>query len=203
MKNIAYLIVALFAVVGCSRESDLRKSIFIPDPDDARLPAYTEWGYNTFGAYLNEEAFTNEQVSKPVTIYASSTSTEFRFEGYLGENYFDKNGKTTVLSIKTTALTLKAIEEIESLNGKSISLSDPAVAVTVYDDGSTQPLRITSGKMTFNRVQKVLIDKKYSQMIISGYFELAGDRSNGSRVILSDGRFDVGVKDYYNFITLK
>ena len=56
-----YFFFALFATVamsfGCSREYNLEQTIFIYDPEFQDLPIYSEWGYNTFGAYYDREAF--------------------------------------------------------------------------------------------------------------------------------------------------
>ncbi len=51
MKKINIILFA-FAIVSlsCTRYTDLNDSIYVNDPYIDGLPAYTEWGYNTFGA---------------------------------------------------------------------------------------------------------------------------------------------------------
>lgn len=202
MKKIAYFILATLMLAGCSKESDLKMSIFIPDSDDPRLPAYSEWGYNTFGAILNDDAFTSEGITRPLTINASSNTTEFCFEGYQDHYFPYNNSKSTTLTIKSSSIHLNSAEDLASLNGKTLQLSDLSVEVYIGSSGQKDKAIITKGTLTFNRIQRVTVDKKYTQMIISGYFEMIG-KVNGTSFLISDGRFDFGIRDYYNLYILQ
>ena len=57
MKNNLIKITIGLAIIlaSCSKEFELDKSVFIPDKDYPDLPAYTEWGYNTFGALYDRD----------------------------------------------------------------------------------------------------------------------------------------------------
>lgn len=73
MKKFIYILAIAATLCGCFKESDLKKSIFIPDPDDSRLPAYTEWGYNTFGAYFDRDIFIYTDNTTPFKLIAYSS----------------------------------------------------------------------------------------------------------------------------------
>lgn len=194
------LICALAATLfACSEGSDLKKSIFVPDAEDSRLPAYTEWGYNTFGAYTDgRDVFTFSNSDIPLKIYASSSATELEFSGEMYEEYGANNSQRELI-IRTTAIAPKSAEDLAALNGKNIKLDATNAEVYVVKNGVKSKIVLTTGSsITFNRVQKIYIDKKYTQMIVSGYFEIltASARSSDS---FTDGRFDVGIKDGYSF----
>jgi len=197
MKNIAYLILALAtALCGCSRESDLKKSIFIPDPDDANLPSYTEWGYNTFGAYINRDIFIYSDSQIPLQISVKGNTTVFQLVGKTGDFLTSKT--STSLSFQVTNVAPTSPEGLDVLNKKVFQLTDPAVEVYLEQNGRRSKLAIRTGTLTFERVQRVTIDRKYSQMILSGYFDISATL-NGGLISISDGRFDVGIRDGYNF----
>lgn len=197
MKNIAYLILALAtALCGCSRESDLKKSIFIPDPDDANLPSYTEWGYNTFGAYINRDIFIYSDSQIPLQISVKGNTTVFQLVGKTGDFLTSKT--STSLSFQVTNVAPTSAEGLDVLNKKVFQLADPAVEVYLEQNGRRSKLDKPSGTLIFERVQRVTIDRKYSQMILSGYFDISATLNEGL-ISISDGRFDVGIRDGYNF----
>jgi hypothetical protein len=55
-------------------------------------------------------------------------------------------------------------------------------------------MQIISGQFYFKRAQYLRVDKKPSEVILSGTFELQA-RINGELVSISDGRFDTGISD--------
>ena len=76
--------VILLVAIGfgsCDNEYELDKSIFIPDKDYPSLPAYTEWGYNTFGALYNREPFVNSDFSIPTKIICTIKISPIRAQG--------------------------------------------------------------------------------------------------------------------------
>lgn len=201
------LICALAATLfACSEGSDLKKSIFVPDADDSKLPAYTEWGYNTFGAYTEGGKVFTFNNNIPLTISAQATCTELRFNGELYEEYGARSDEKRELIIRTMAIANAAgiaptsAEDLTLINGKTIKL-DAASNDEVYvvRNGISHKIEIASGSsITFNRVQKIYIDKNYTQMIVSGHFKIIAKLPNTS-FSFTDGRFDVGIKDGYSF----
>ena len=57
MKKLIIIAAALLAMTACSK-SDFKQTQYIDDPDYPGLPIYSEMGYNTYGAYINEQVFT-------------------------------------------------------------------------------------------------------------------------------------------------
>jgi len=194
MRRIAYILLAAVALCSCSRESDLKKSIFIPDPDDSRLPAYTEWGYNTFGAYLDREVFIYNDNLIPFVAIAKNSVTELQFNGEIYENFFSNDEKVSLI-IKTSSIHLTKAEDLVVLNGKTYQLSSPNFEAYLERNGARSKLSVQQGSLTFQRVQKVFVDKKYTEMILSGYFEITATGTPS----ITEGRFDVAVKDGYSF----
>ena len=80
MKNINltnYLVVIMIAVsamvASCSSaDFELSKTVFVEDVDYPGLPIYSEWGYNTFGAYIDRSVFTSNSYELPTKIIVNS-----------------------------------------------------------------------------------------------------------------------------------
>ena len=197
MKKLAYLLILAVALCACSRESDLKKSIFIPDSDDSRLPAYSEWGYNTFGAYIDDDVFIYNDDFTPLKVIATGSYTEFQFNGSMYDDYRHNDDPVTLI-FRSTSIRPTAAEDFMQQNGITYQLNTPDFEVYLNNGGIPTKLTNVRGTLTFQRVQRVLVDKKYTEMILSGYFDLSGS-ANGSTINISDGRFDIGVKDNYNF----
>ena len=197
MKKLAYSILMAVILCACSKESDLKKSIFIPDPDDSRLPAYSEWGYNTFGAYIGREVFTYNDNAIPFKVIAYNSITELQFNGEIYEEFHSNDQKVSLI-IKTKSILSKSAEDLSMLNGNTYPLSTSSTDVYLERNGVRTKLTVLQGSLTFQRVQKVFIDRKYTEMILSGYFEISA-MQNGNAISITEGRFDVGVKNGYNF----
>ncbi|WP_320053230.1 hypothetical protein [uncultured Acetobacteroides sp.] len=204
MKKLLYLLALAVALGACHRESDLKKSIFIPDADDSRLPAYSEWGYNTFGAHIDDNAsIYNDDVLiynddfTPLTIAANGSYTEFKFNGSMYDDYRHNEDPVTLI-FRSTSIRPTTAEELIKQNGQIYQLNTSDFEVYLNSGGIPTKLTSVRGTLTFQRIQRVLVDKKYTEMILSGYFDLSGS-ANGNTISITDGRFDIGVKDIYNF----
>lgn len=83
MKTYMLIILPVIAVLltSCSKENELKESVFIYDPENFDLPEYSEWGYNTFGAYYDREIFVSNDEAVPAKITVSDTSLSFLLEG--------------------------------------------------------------------------------------------------------------------------
>ena len=70
MKTYILIILRLIAafLTSCKKENELKKSVFIYDPENIDLPEYSEWGYNTFGAYYDREIFVSTDEAVPAKI---------------------------------------------------------------------------------------------------------------------------------------
>ena len=84
---------ALLLIVACSKETELGKSVFIPDSDFPDLPAYSEWGYNTFGAYYDRELFVYNESEVPAKVINTGGRTSFLLKGQKGTSggYYSYN----------------------------------------------------------------------------------------------------------------
>ena len=60
---------ALLAMTACSK-SDFKETQYIDDPDFPGLPIYSEMGYNTFGAYIDEQVFYSNRSNRPFYLVA-------------------------------------------------------------------------------------------------------------------------------------
>ena len=63
-------------------DADLHRTIFIRDKNYPDLPQYSEWGYNTFGAYINDEVFVSgDYYWDPASVSPAETSMILSFHG--------------------------------------------------------------------------------------------------------------------------
>ena len=67
MKNL-FAIIALVSLLSCGNDAELRKTVSIPDTQFPELPQYSEWGYNTFGAYYGRQPFVSNDNEVPLNI---------------------------------------------------------------------------------------------------------------------------------------
>ena len=88
MKNIIYRIAISVVIIlqtafmaSCSMDDvELSRSVFIPDRTSPGLPEYSEWGYNTFGAYIDRVPFVSGE-EEPAKIYVNSDTLHFFLKG--------------------------------------------------------------------------------------------------------------------------
>ena len=184
----------IFLVAGCSKEYELKKSIFIPDPDSPDLPAYTEWGYNTFGAFYERQLFLYSEQEIPAKIIYAGGTTSFVLKGQknsYGYYYWD-NMKEMTLTFRLPAIQPSSYHNLTILDKMKIDLSSEDGLVTLFMDGETFEPEILQGELEFKRVQQLFVDTKETEVILSGVFSFQA-LVNGEPVSLSEGRFDVGI----------
>ncbi len=177
----------ILSIAGCSSDYELNKSVYIYDDEFPDLPAYTEWGYNTFGAYYDREVFiSNEKV--PAKIVVSNNTTAFALYGELESDSYEETSVKFVLSGFNPA----GYVDLVSLNDSVIDLPDSGCKVCITRFGIEDTLDIISGKLQIKRAQHLLVDKKSVEAILSGFFEFRAIY-NTEPITLSEGRFDVGI----------
>jgi hypothetical protein len=179
-------------LAACKKDNELEKSVFINDPENTDLPAYSEWGYNTFGAYYDRDIFVSNNALVPAKIIVSDTSMTFMLDGQLGtyEDYY--NYSEMILSFNLPGLTPSKYADLAIVNDSIIDLTDSECLVEVFIDNVRYPVNILEGELNFHRVQILQVDNKLVEAILSGYFEFRAMIS-GKPVSISDGRFDVGI----------
>jgi hypothetical protein len=183
-----FITIVLFAMAGCDPEHELTKSIFIPDPENPELPLYTEWGYNTFGAYYERAAFTSNSGDVPAKFTVQDGSTLFILEG----NKTTGQYQHIRLGFILPTINPETYADLVSLHQASFDLTDITVFITI--DEQTFPAEIIEGNLQFVRTQYLIVDKKPTEVILSGVFDLKFTVDE-IPITISEGRFDVGIND--------
>jgi hypothetical protein len=83
-------------------------------------------------------------------------------------------------------------EDLIALNNVVLDLKDAAHTLVFKDASGAYQAEILSGRIHVKRTQHLLVDKRPTQVILSGVFEMQVN-INGYSVTISDGRFDIGV----------
>jgi hypothetical protein len=198
MKNTLYLSIILLASIfmaSCSKDDDyfLSESIFIEDPYYPGLPIYSEWGYNTFGAYIDRAPFVSNTTELPVKIYVNSDTLHFILRGLV-------NGQLAVLTFSIQGYSPAEYFDLTALDNTIINLKDPGRSATLKIGSNTTPLTLIEGELEFKRVQRLYLDEEPTRTIMSGYFQLK-TFLNGEPAAISNGRFDLGIGygNFFNF----
>ena len=200
MKTHTFIFVFLTLLLISCRKDVMDKIIFIPDEKDPNLPAYTEWGYNSFGAKYGNDYFLVFVPNKktitlntitPCTIKHSNHQIQFLLHGVL------RNGHEMRLLFTFPLIEqMTGYYDLVKLPKEEIVLS-AANNCTVSIDNT--PLHDLNGKLHFKRVQLLNIDGTMERAILSGTFEL-DFKKNGVNETISNGRFDMGIsnKEFFN-----
>jgi len=207
MKNLCYFYIPLAVIIlaSCSTsEFELEKSVYEPDAVMPSLPAYTEWGYNTFGAFYERKLFTYNDEEVPAKVINSAGMTRFILKGELDridyDDYYDGYDPDYTLMSLTFELpdfNPETYTDLVLLNDKVIDLTAPDLDVILVIGTDTVDMDIFDGELEFKRVQHLFVDENPVKVILSGYFGFQA-LVNGEPVSMSYGRFDVGV-DRYDF----
>jgi hypothetical protein len=209
MKTYASILIALVAglSLNCSREYELERSIFIADSVYTDLPAYTEWGYNTFGAFFDREIFVSNNAQIPAKVTCTDGNTSFilngqrgsgysYYGGYGGYYYGDGTLSTTFL---LEGVQYGNVSDLVTWNDTLIDLTSPDCKVFITEDTTRTEVEILNGSLHIKRAQYLLVDDKMVEVILSGRFSFQM-LYNGEPVSMSDGRFDVGIDENNFFI---
>lgn len=190
-KQLFIFAIIILIFTGCSKDYELKKSVFINDKEFPGLPIYSEWGYNTFGAYYDREIFVSNDISVPAKVSVSNNEMSFILDGQKKPDNYDSHQKM-VMTFKISDFLPEEYTNLTTLNDTILDLTNPAYQVLISMDNTTYTANILSGKLTFKRAQNLLVDKKQVEVILSGYFEFKAI-INEKTVTVSDGRFDVGI----------
>ncbi|MDR0507756.1 MAG: hypothetical protein LBH32_13205 [Dysgonamonadaceae bacterium] len=191
MKKIVFILITFVAMVSCSIEdSQLDRTIFIPDENDNNLPAYTESGYNVFGAKYERKYFTADKSIVPCKIMYSNGSVRFLLSGVTANSYPQQ---TMSLTFIFPSEQISDYSGLLLLDKVKVDLSQCVVKMNI--NGMEKTLNIVKGNLNFKRVQKLCIDDLPNRIILSGTFELQFLTTSEFPEKISDGRFDVGITD--------
>ncbi len=181
--------IIIVSLLSCGREPELEKSVFQPDPEIPELPAYSEWGYNTFGALYDREVFVNTEVV-PAKIIVNNDTTTFLLQGRKGSI---GNEVSVQLSFRFPGFAPSGYTGLIALHDTIIDLQTESIPVSISIEDVEQTLTILNGTLTINRVQNLLVDSEQTQVILSGLFNFQATLQNEEWITISDGRFDVGI----------
>ena len=191
MKNYLYLTVIIsLLLTSCFKKDEL---IYIPDKNDRNLPAYTEVGYNSFGAVYESSYFIVEKDIAPCKIIYQSGMLDFHLIGKL-RNYQDMD-----VTFSFPFPTIDDYTDLAELNNTVIDLSDPLCSVEIKIDNKKEVVTQIHGKLTFKRVQLLKIDGKANRTNLSGFFEVSFLK-DGKTETISEGRFDVGINRIFRYL---
>ncbi len=193
-------LVSFLLLMSTCAKDDLERSIFIRDPEYPELPAYSEWGLNTFGAFIDRIPFISNEIETPAKVSSYPEKTAFQFSGQKGINYVSYSPGYPAFFIKFILPLEKPATyyDLTALHNSSWDLTDPDVVVTMAEEGAPDTLEILNGTLHFVRAQRLLVDQVPTQAILSGVFEFNANH-DGSPLSVSNGRFDVGVSDHNFF----
>ena len=172
----------------------------IYDEEYPDLPAYSEWGYNTFGAYYDRQVFISNYETVPAKVIVTNNAMSFLLDGQNGtyDDYYDYEEMS--ITFKIQGFTPEKYSDLLVLNDSIFDLTNTTYELIVSIDTINYTAEILSGEFNFKRAQNLLVDEKQIEVILSGYFEfqaLVGDKP----VTVSNGRFDVGIgaDNFYNY----
>ncbi|MEW5846392.1 MAG: hypothetical protein AB1777_09025 [Bacteroidota bacterium] len=195
MKTIKLLLSAtiLFLIApACDKveEYSLSGTIFIEDPYFPGLPIYSEWGYNTFGAYIDRKPFVSTSEDLPAKVIVNSDTIHLIFRGKMGSENVD-------LKFSIKGYSPQTYYDLTELDNTTLNLKDSGREVTLKIGNTTTNLNLIEGELIIKRVQRLYVDEELSRTIMSGYFNLKTFLNN-EPISISQGRFDLGI-GYENF----
>ena len=206
MKKNIFLILTAAVILysSCQSEPQMDGTVFIPDEENPQLPAYTEWGYNSFGAvYDTRTYFVVSNNIVPCKIRYKDGFLHFSLNGVLqtGNSYYygaEKEPLSIIFSYPEENIT--QYTDLLAFNDKKINLADESCEVKIIRGENERILEIVNGFLHFKRVQLLYIDDVPNRVVLSGVFEMLF-LENEFPATISDGRFDIGIteKIFYAF----
>ena len=191
MKKICLILLTITLLVACSKD-EMDRTIFIPDENDGNLPAYTEWGYNSFGAEYERTYFLATNSIVPCKIVYKNGELQFFLSGYIPDDYYYHRTTTLVFTFPVEPMSNYA--NLMQLNNVKIDLATAGCTVKMVQNDNETILDVVGGELYFKRTQLLKIDDAVNRVILSGTFELRFLK-NGLPTSMSDGRFDLGIND--------
>jgi hypothetical protein len=198
MRSIQIIILILVlsvSALSCSDMDDfhLSETIFIEDPYFPSLPIYSEWGYNTFGAYIDRKPFVSTNSDLPTKIIVNGDTLNILLRGQMNYQNVD-------LWFSIKGFSPPTHVELLELNDIHINLKDPGTSVSMKTGNVYEELRIIEGEIHIKRVQHLYLDENPVRIIMSGYFQFK-TFLNQEPISITNGRFDLGFgyENFYNY----
>ena len=198
MKKISLLAIIL-GLSSCFTVSEIEDTIFIPDATDRNLPAYTESGYNSFGAIYERMYFFSSNTIVPGKIALKNDTMTFSLSGQIGSAYsMYANDNMTLFFSFPVDPPMNTFKDLLALHQKHFDLTSPSCSLSMIRNNQTEEITLMSGDLNFQRAQLLRINEQENRVILSGTFELIFIRNNLPENI-ANGRFDVGITQIFLF----
>ncbi len=204
-------IILLFSIalagceVGTNAYPPTDDLIFIPDAYYPQLPAYSEKGYNTFGAIFERSYFVVDRNVVPLKILYRNNNLEISLNGVrkTGSSYY-YDDQITGMSMTFTFPFEECLsyEDLIKLHNMPIDLTGAGckVALSIENDSITKELDVVEGQFFVRRAQTFVIDEVKEAIILSGVFYIKY-KENDKYYLIKNGRFDLSVDDlYFNYV---
>ena len=193
MKKFFYVILVVSLIANSCYQEEMDRTIFIADKDDQNLPAYTEWGYNSFGALYERRYFLSSNKVIPCKVTYEKGLLNFNLTGKI-----DRDSEM-VLRFSFPVPQMNHYKDLTALNNTTINMTDDNCSVKIETNNNEDVITLINGSLTFKRAQLLKIDGEENRVLLSGVFELRFIRK-GRPETISDGRFDIGINnDFYFF----
>lgn len=194
-KYICLVLLLPLAISSCAKMEDFNLSgtVFIEDPYYPGLPIYSEWGYNTFGAYIDRKPFISTTDDLPVKIIVNTDTLHLILRGRMGSENVD-------LKISIKGLAPATYSDLTGLENTTFNLKEPGRAVSLKIGNLTTVLTLIEGELQVTKVQRLYVDEEPTRTIMSGYLNLKTFLNN-EPIAISHGRFDLGIgyENFYNY----
>ena len=202
MKKFIIIAAALLAMTACSK-SDFKETQYVEDPDYPGLPIYSDMGYNTYGAYINDNVYqtsTSYDSNRKFYLVADREGLSMTFYGRL-------NGRNLSMIFDfpiDTTFVLNDYHDLLKLDGLSFAIDtiDTSCHIKMEGPNALEIASIYSGKITFDNVRQLIVDKEDKEVVVSGKFQFRAFTTNGTQLDVVGGRFDLGV-DNSNFVNFR
>ena len=187
MKKSFFILLIITLLFSCSK-INLNDTIFIHDRNDYNLPAYTEMGYNSFGAQYERDYFLVSQKIVPCKILYKDENLHFALSGTI------RDDQEMTLTFVFPSEKMNDYSDLLQLNDIIINTVDDECIIIMKQGNIETTLENCIGWIHFKRAQMLTIDDEANRVILSGFFALTF-LENGFPVDISNGRFDVGITD--------
>ena len=196
ISKFLYLIILIPVLLSsCEKMEDfsLSESIFIVDPYYPGLPIYSEWGYNTFGAYIDRKPFISTDDDLPVKIIVNTDTIHITLRGRMA-------GQNIDLKFSIKGHSPANYFDLTELDSMTFDLKESGRSVTLIIGGEKTDLTIIEGELVIKKAQQLYVDEESMRTILSGYFNLKTFLDN-EPIAISYGRFDLGIgyENFYNY----
>ena len=204
-KSIILLFVSgtLLSIACESADYELEKSVYMPDKEHSGLPAYSEWGYNTFGAFYERKVFIYNNNEVPAKVIHTGGLSRFILKGGLAPpdyNDYYYNGYNYYTSVMSLSFDLPGFHpdnytDLIQLNDTIFDLSLPDNRVFAVIGTDTVDMDVFNGRLQFKRAQHLYVDGEPMKVILSGFFGFQA-LVQGEPISVSYGRFDLSIDEY-------